>query len=67
MRTNVVLDDELVNEAFRYSQTIRTKRELIEVALIEYVSNRKRKNISYLVGKIKFHDSYDYKNMRAGR
>jgi len=67
MRTNVVLDDELVNEAFMYSQAVHTKRELIEAALTEYVSNRKRKNIRDLVGKIKFHDGYDYKSMRAGR
>jgi len=64
MRTNVVLNDELVNEAFKYSQTISTKRELIETALKEYVDNRKRKNISELRGKIKFREDYDYKEMR---
>jgi len=67
MRTNVVLDDKLVDEAFMYSRTISTKRELIETALREYVGSRKRKNIGELVGKIKFHDGYDYKSMRAGR
>ena len=65
MRTNVVLNDELVNEAFKYSQTISTKRELIEVALKEYVDTRKRKNIMELKGKIKFIDNYDYKAMRT--
>jgi len=64
MRTNIVLNDELVNEAFIYSQAITTKRELIEIALREYVNNRKRKNISDLKGKIKFRDNYDYKSMR---
>ena len=64
MRTNVVLNDELVNEAFMYSQEITTKRELIEAALKEYVNNRKRKNITELKGKIKFRDDYDYKEMR---
>ena len=67
VRTNVVLDDELVDEAFGCSQAIRTKRELIETALREYVNNRKRKNIGELVGKIKFRDGYDYKSMRAGK
>jgi len=66
MRTNVVLDDELVDEAFRYSLTIHTKRELIEAALREYVNTRKRKNIGDLAGKIKFYEGYDYKSMRAG-
>jgi Arc/MetJ family transcription regulator len=64
MRTNIVLNEELVNEAFMYSQTISTKRELIEVALREYVNNRKRKNIKDLKGKIKFRNDYDYKSMR---
>ena len=64
MRTNIVLNDELVSEAFKYSQTISTKRELIEAALKEYVDNRKRKNIRDLRGKIQFSDNYDYKSMR---
>ena len=64
MRTNIVLNDELVDEAFKYSQTITTKRELIETALKEYVDNRKRKNIKELRGKIKFMEDYDYKAMR---
>ena len=64
MRTNIVLNDELIDEAFKYSQTIITKRELIETALKEYVNNRKRKNIRELRGKIQFSDKYDYKSMR---
>jgi len=64
MRTNIVLNDELVAEALMYSQTISTKRELIETALREYVNSRKRKNIKELRGKIKFRDDYDYKSMR---
>jgi Arc/MetJ family transcription regulator len=64
MRTNVVLDDELVEEAFKFSQVISTKRELIEMALKEYVNNRKRKNLKDLKGKIKFNVDYDYKRMR---
>ena len=64
MRTNVVLNDELVDEAFKYSRTISTKRELIEIALKEYVDTRKRKNIKELRGKIKFRENYDHKAMR---
>jgi Arc/MetJ family transcription regulator len=67
MRANVVLDDELVGEAFIYSQAISTKKGLIEAALREYVDNRKRLNLNDLVGKVKFRDDYDYKGMRAGR
>ena len=64
MRTNIVLNDELVEEAFKFSNAISTKRELIETALKEYVNNRKRKDIRELRGKIKFDDDYDYKVMR---
>jgi len=65
MRTNIVLNDELVDEAFRYSSNISSKRELVEIALKEYVENRKRKNLKDIRGKIKFADNYDYKSMRA--
>jgi Arc/MetJ family transcription regulator len=64
MRTNIVLNDELIDEAFKFSRAISTKRELIETALKEYVNNRKRKNIRELRGKIKFDDDYNYKSMR---
>jgi Arc/MetJ family transcription regulator len=64
MRTNVVLNDELVEEAFKYSGHITTKRELLESALREYVNTRKRKNLKDLKGKITFRDDYDYKAMR---
>ena len=64
MRTNIVLNDELIAEAFKFSHSISTKKELIETALREYVDNRKRKNIKELRGKIEFDDDYDYKIMR---
>ena len=64
MRTNVVLNDELVEAAFKCSPLISTKRELIEAAIREYVDNRKRKNIKELKGKISFKENYDYKAMR---
>lgn len=66
MRTNIVLDDNLVDEAFKYAGNIHTKRELIEVALKEFVSVRKIKNLRDLKGKIQFDDTYDYKKMRTG-
>ena len=67
MRTNIVLNDELVEEAFQYSKNIKTKRELIEVALKEYVAKHKMKDLRDLKGKIEFVDNYDYKKMRIGK
>jgi hypothetical protein len=49
-----------------YAQTITTKRELIEIALKEYLDTRKRENIKELRGKIQFRDDYNYKTMRIG-
>jgi Arc/MetJ family transcription regulator len=67
MRTNIVLDDQLVEEAFKYAENIKTKKDLIEVALKEFVKNRKIRNLRDLKGKIVFADGYDYKKMRAGK
>jgi len=67
MRTNIVLDDQLVDEAFKYAENINTKKDLIEIALKEFVRNRKMKNIKDLKGKIQFADNYDYKKMRIGK
>ncbi len=65
MRTNIVLDDELVEEAFKHSDA-KTKRELVDLALREFVENHKRKDIRELRGEISFHPGYDYKKLREG-
>ena len=65
MRTNIVLDEELVEEAFRHSDA-RTKRELVDLALREFVENHRRKDMRELRGKITFHSGYDYKKLREG-
>jgi len=59
-----VLDDRLVEEAFKLVKDIKTKRELVERALIEFVQRRKMKNLKDIKGKISFHESYDYKSLR---
>lgn len=66
MRTNIVLDDQLVQEAQALSQ-IKTKRELIEQALKEFVANRKRLNLRELKGMGGMRADYDYKSLRAGK
>jgi Arc/MetJ family transcription regulator len=63
-RTNVVLDNNLIDEAFKCAENIHTKKELIETALKEFVRNRKQKNLRDLKGKILFSENYDYKKMR---
>ena len=63
MRTNIVLNEKLVNKAFKYSKA-KTKKELINEALEEYVANHQKKNLLDLEGKIKFSNGYDYKKAR---
>lgn len=64
MRTNIVLNDELVDEAFKYATNVKTKKELIEIALQEFIRVRKIRDLRDLKGKIQFSDDYDYKKMR---
>jgi Arc/MetJ family transcription regulator len=65
MRTNIVLDDALVKEALRYAR-VRTKRELVHLALQEFVASRKRRDLRELFGRGGLADDYDYKAARAG-
>ena len=66
MRTNIVLDDDLVKEAFRHSRAA-TKKELVHEALRELIRARSRKSLLRLRGKIRFADDYDFKKLRAAR
>lgn len=63
MRTNIVIDDELLEEAFALSAS-RTKKDLIHEALREFVIIRKRKDLTELSGKVKFYKGFDHKELR---
>jgi Arc/MetJ family transcription regulator len=66
VRTNIVLDEKLVEEALKLSGA-KTKKDLVQQALREFVENKKRRNILDLDGKIRFADNYDYKKLRVGK
>jgi Arc/MetJ family transcription regulator len=66
MRTNIVLDDDLVKEAFRFAD-VKTKRELVDLALREFVAGRKRRDMRELFGRGGIRKGYDYKALRAGK
>ena len=66
MRTNIVLDDNLVQEAFRLTDA-RTKRELIQLALKELIRVRRKLNLADLAGRIQLRDDFDHKAMRDVR
>ena len=66
MRTSIVMDDDLVREAFALTR-VRTKRELVHMALKELVRRRRKRDLTELAGKIRLRDDFDYKAMRQTR
>jgi Arc/MetJ family transcription regulator len=65
MRTNIELDGDLVQEGLKLSRA-RTKRELVQLALKEFVQNRRRLSLLELEGRIEFAEGYNHKPMREG-
>lgn len=63
MRTNIVLDERLIKEAFHYAP-VSTKRELIDLALREFIAHHKRRDIRVLRGKVQLREDYNYKSLR---
>ena len=66
MRTNIVIDDALVEKAFSLCDA-KTKRELVHLALQELIRNRERKDLRELRGKVAFREDYDYKALRESK
>lgn len=63
MATNVELDNKLIVEALALGGK-KTKREVINAALKEYVERRKQKEILKSFGSIDYDSDYDYKRQR---
>ncbi|MBU1053763.1 MAG: type II toxin-antitoxin system VapB family antitoxin [Proteobacteria bacterium] len=66
MRTNIDINDELLEEAFSVSQ-MRSKKDLIHEALLEYIKLKKRKDLTELAGTIEFYEGYSHKDLRKTR
>jgi Arc/MetJ family transcription regulator len=62
MRTNIELDDSLMNQAIKLSK-LRTKREVVQEALKNYVSSMKRKELLGLKGRVTWEGNL--KDMRS--
>lgn len=63
MRTNIVLDDELIEQAMRLAK-VKTKREAVEVALRELVARRRQRDVLDLIGKDLIAPDYDVRKVR---
>ena len=57
-RTNIELDENLVNEAMKLTHK-KTKKDLVNYAIEELVRKLKRKNILELEGKVEWIDNLD--------
>ena len=66
MRTNIELDDELIEEARRLTG-ISTKRALVDEALRTLIELRSRRSLLDIEGKIAFADGYDHRELRKDR
>jgi Arc/MetJ family transcription regulator len=66
MRTNIVIDDQLMQEAFSVSRA-KTKKALIHEALQELIRLKKRKDLTDLSGRISFYEGFDHKESRKTR
>ena len=62
MRTNIVLDDKLVADAMKLSG-VKTKREVVELALRRLVTSAKQKDILDLVGLDMIAPDYDVRTV----
>ncbi len=63
MRTNIVLDDALVAEAMRLYK-MKTKRDVVDLALRQLVARRRQREILDLVGEPLLDPDYDVRAVR---
>ena len=64
MRTNIVLDEDLIEEARRLTD-LPTKKAIVDEALRTLIRVKKQEQILALKGKIRWHADLD--QMRTGR
>lgn len=65
MRTNIVLDEELVRKAMRITRA-RSKREVVDIALRELVARSAQQALRDLVGEALIDPDYNVRAVRAG-
>jgi Arc/MetJ family transcription regulator len=58
MRTNIVIDDDLMEEALKVSR-LKTKKEVVEEGLKLLIQRKKKKNIKNLRGKLQWRGDLD--------
>ncbi|MDO9382722.1 MAG: type II toxin-antitoxin system VapB family antitoxin [Hyphomicrobiaceae bacterium] len=61
MRTNIELDDEKIEQAKRLTG-VKSKKDVVDLALDELIRSRRKKSLLDLAGKIEFYDGFDPKD-----
>lgn len=64
MATNLALDPELLDHAFRVSGE-PTKKAAVTRALQEFIARREQGRVAELFGKLDWDSAYDYKSERT--
>lgn len=65
LRTSIELDEELVREAMKLAN-VKTRHEIVDLALRHYVCICKQKKLLELEGSGGVRKGYDYKQARSG-
>ncbi|MCW7483221.1 type II toxin-antitoxin system VapB family antitoxin [Leptospira kanakyensis] len=63
MATNLNIDSKLLDEAYSISG-LKTKRETVNTALIEFIKKHKQKEIIKFFNSIEYDPKVDYKKLR---
>ncbi len=66
MQVTLNLDEALIKEALQLTK-LATQEELLNLALRELVSSRRKKNLLDLAGQIQFVQNFDHKALRETR
>ncbi len=66
MPTNLAIDDALLERARRIGK-LRTKKETVTQALVEFIQRRRQRRILKAFGTIDFRKGWDYKKDRRDR
>jgi Arc/MetJ family transcription regulator len=64
MATNLALDQDLLDRAFRVSGE-PTKKAAVTRALKEFIARREQRKVAELFGKLDWDSTYDYKAERS--
>ena len=64
MATNLALDPDLLEEAFRVSGE-PTKKAAVTRALQEFIAPREQRRVADLFGKLTWDDAFDHKTERS--